>query len=59
MLIDTLYCADCLEWLTKIDAESVDMVFADPPFNKGKAYKDKRTDYREWCEAWVRQLPSA
>lgn len=55
MLIDTLYCADCLEWLTKIDAESVDMVFADPPFNKGKAYKDKRTDYREWCEAWVHE----
>lgn len=51
--IDTLYCADCLEWLARVEDASVDLVFADPPFNKGKGYKDRRTNYRDWCEAWI------
>ena len=38
--------------------ESVDMVFADPPFNVGKKYAgqtDKRDDYYSWCESWIDQ----
>lgn len=42
--------------------ESVDLVFADPPFNVGKDYagdesSDKRSDdkYYEWCEQWIGQ----
>lgn len=53
VLTNTLYCADCLEWLPRIETGSVDLIFADPPFNKGKAYKDKRANYKEWCEAWI------
>ena len=33
-----LFQADCLEVLAELDDESVDLVFADPPFNLGKVY---------------------
>ena len=48
---------DCIEVLQTIPSESVDMVFADPPFNVGKKYagknSDNRSDYYDWCAAWV------
>ncbi|HMA37657.1 MAG TPA: hypothetical protein VKY74_24600 [Chloroflexia bacterium] len=31
-----LYQGDCLPWLRDLPDESVDFVFADPPFNLGK-----------------------
>jgi site-specific DNA-methyltransferase (adenine-specific) len=51
--IDKIICGDALEILKKMPANSVDLVFADPPFNVGKAYKDKRDDYRLWCRRWI------
>jgi len=38
--------------------ESVDLVFADPPFNVGKDYgggpaQDMKDDYFFWCEKWI------
>lgn len=53
-----LYHGDCLDIMPTLPAQSVDMVFADPPFNVGIAYggkagNDRRTDYYEWCEAWI------
>ena len=33
-----LYQADCFEVLAEIENGSVDLVFADPPFNLGKDY---------------------
>lgn len=49
---------DVLTVLPTLPDESADLVFADPPFNVGKRYgtgsqTDKRTDYVEWCEAWI------
>ena len=34
-------------------AESVHLVFADPPYNIGKAAWDKIPDYLGWCERWI------
>lgn len=54
-----LYNADCLEVLTRVDGESVDLVFADPPFNLGKDYGKGVSDslgddeYLGWCERWI------
>ena len=52
-----LYQADCLKILSQLKDESVDAVFADPPFNLGKNYggrvQDKRTDYLKWCSIWL------
>lgn len=44
---------DSLEVLPQIPDGSVDLVFADPPFNVGKAYLDSRSDYPGWCAKWI------
>jgi site-specific DNA-methyltransferase (adenine-specific) len=54
-----LYDGDCLELLTRLRDGCVDTVFADPPFNLGKAYgrrtNDARADdeYLAWCRRWL------
>jgi site-specific DNA-methyltransferase (adenine-specific) len=56
-----LYQTDCMELLPRLRAESIDCVFADPPFNLGKNYKNgfndlvAKTRYYEWCEAWIHE----
>jgi DNA modification methylase len=52
-----LYQGDCIESLGRIDRESVDLVFADPPFNIGydyDVYKDRRgcEQYLAWTRTW-------
>ena len=39
-----LYEADCLSILPQIPAGTVDLAFADPPFNLGKEYTAKFDD---------------
>lgn len=57
-----LYQADCLDFLSAIDSESVDLAFADPPFNLGKTYSsnidDARAshDYLAWCQQWLDEM---
>lgn len=56
--LNKVYNEDCLEFMSKIENESVDLVFADPPFNLGKDYgvdKDKRDNYYEWCAEWIKE----
>ena len=54
-----LYQGDCLEVLADLDDASVDLVFADPPFNLGKDYgkgvNDTLADqeYLAWCSRWI------
>lgn len=53
-----LYQGDCLELMREMESESVDLVFADPPFNLNKEYPSgiddalKTSEYLNWCEAW-------
>lgn len=52
---------DSLELLKKIPDESVDITFADPPFNlrkKYNSYKDRLNiqDYLEWCKLWIYEM---
>jgi len=57
-----LYEGDCLAILPQLPDESVDLVFADPPFNLGKDYSSKMNDsvpeqlYLDWCKQWLDQL---
>lgn len=54
-----LYEADCLKILAGLQPNSVDLAFADPPFNLGKKYSsnidDSRAEheYLDWCRAWL------
>lgn len=56
-----LYDSDCLEILRALRSGVVDTVFADPPFNIGKDYKNGYNDrvshvqYLEWCREWIRE----
>lgn len=57
-----LYQADCISMMQALKKDSVDLAFADPPFNLGKTYSSKINDelaehaYLEWCEAWLDEM---
>ena len=49
---------DCVDLLGKLDPDSIDLVFADPPFNIGyeyDVYDDAKhsDDYLRWCRQWI------
>jgi DNA modification methylase len=51
-----IYNEDCIETLSKMDSESIDLIFADPPFNVGLKYqgfKDNNENYFEWSREWI------
>lgn len=53
-----LYQGDSLDWLRSLEPESVDLVFADPPYNIKKADWDTFDDqeaYIEWSLRWIEQ----
>jgi len=59
--LDKVILGDCIEVLKGIPSESVDICFADPPFNlekKYNSYKDERPDeeYLAWCRVWLEEL---
>ena len=59
--VDQVINGDSLQVLAQIPDNTVDMCFADPPFNLDKkygTYKDQRAveDYLAWCERWLREL---
>lgn len=57
--LGSLYQGDCVPWLRSLPAESVDLVFADPPFNLKKNYGEGIQDdlsegeYWAWTKTWV------
>jgi DNA modification methylase len=54
--------ADCVSAMAAMQAESVDLVFADPPFNighdYGEQYDDTKTDedYLTWSRRWLTEV---
>jgi site-specific DNA-methyltransferase (adenine-specific) len=51
-----LYEGDSIEWLKSLETESVDLVFADPPYNIKKAEWDKfetQEKYIDWSMQWI------
>ena len=54
-----LFQGDCCKLLPKVKSESIDTVFADPPFNLGKQYGSKVNDqkpeeeYVSWLKQWI------
>ena len=50
---------DCLEFLSELDTESVDLVLTDPPYfigyDGGKGWDsawDSEEEYLDWCMKW-------
>ncbi len=57
----TIYQGDCLAQMRAMKAGSVDLVFADPPFNIGyeyDLYDDRQNDqaYVAWSTDWMREV---
>ena len=57
----TIYLGDVLDCFSKVHEESVDLVFADPPYNIGKEFagaKDKfeTKEYINWMECWIGEI---
>jgi len=59
--LDRIIEGDAIEILKQIPGDSIDMTFADPPFNLKKSYefyKDDKgvKDYIKWCEEWLHEM---
>ncbi|MEK6676971.1 MAG: site-specific DNA-methyltransferase [Planctomycetota bacterium] len=58
---NAVLAGDCVSQMAKMDAGSVDLCFADPPFNIGYAYDqydDRRSveDYLGWSKKWIGEV---
>lgn len=54
----SIYAEDCLRFLKSIESETADAVFADPPYNIGKAEWDdigNQNEYIKWSLAWIEE----
>jgi len=59
--INKIICGDAIEVMKKIRDNSIDMTFADPPFNLNKKYgnyKDRKAEqeYIQWCKIWLTEM---
>jgi len=59
--INKVITGDCLEIMKNIPDNSVDITFADPPFNlkkKYNGYKDNKefNTYLVWCKQWIHEM---
>jgi len=60
-VLGELYQGDCLALMPNLPEESVDLIFADPPFNLKKLYPSgisdnlKEDEYLRWCERWAEE----
>ena len=53
-----LYQGDAIAWLLSLESESVDLIFADPPYNLNKAEWDSfesQEEYINWSLQWIAQ----
>ncbi len=54
--LGSLYNYDAIEFLRQLESNSIDLVFADPPYNIKKAEWDSfssQKEYVEWSMAWI------
>jgi len=59
-LLDVVHCGDAVETLQKYPDNSVDLAFADPPYNLDKAYtscddEKEGQKYLDWCDSWLKE----
>ncbi len=53
-----LFLGDSIEWLRSLENQSIDLIFADPPYNLNKADWDNfesQEKYIEWSLQWIRE----
>jgi len=60
-LMDKIILGDATEVMKEIPSNSIDMTFADPPFNLKKSYshyQDSKQlgEYNRWCKEWIGEM---
>ena len=60
-ILNTIVQGDCVESMSRLPPECVDLAFADPPFNIGYEYdvyhdKKGRNEYLAWTRTWIEQV---
>ena len=58
--IGKIHHIDCIKLMSSIPSDSINMIFADPPFNLNKKYKSYKDNlsfdqYIEWTERWLKE----
>lgn len=62
-VVDKIICQDVFAVLDWLPAHSVDLIFADPPYNLSKSFNGRSfselpsQEYENWLESWVAKLP--
>ncbi|MTJ23283.1 site-specific DNA-methyltransferase [Dolichospermum sp. UHCC 0352] len=53
-----IYNLDCLEAMTILPDESINLTVTSPPYNIGKEYENllPLDDYINWCEKWITEV---
>ena len=56
--MNSIIVEDCVSGLKKIEAETIDCVIIDPPYNIGIDFGNNKTktslkEYREWSAQWI------
>ncbi len=59
--LDKIHQGDCLELMRQFESGTIDLVFADPPFNIGyeyDEYHDRQADeeYIDWSRQWMEEV---
>jgi site-specific DNA-methyltransferase (adenine-specific) len=58
---DRIFCQDIFTVLPNLPDRSVDLMFADPPYNLTKSFNDRKfkqtsiDDYADWLDSWLSQ----
>ncbi len=55
---NSIHLGDCIAGMNGLPAGSIDLAFADPPFNIGYDYdvyddRKQREEYLAWSRAWI------
>jgi len=59
--VNTITQGDCLKLFQDVPDNSIDITFADPPFNLKKKYNSTNDsllliEYLKWCECWLSEM---
>src|SRR5690242_8807438 len=60
-IYDRVFCQDVFDLLPKLPDRSVDLMFADPPYNLTKSFNERKfretsiEEYSEWLDSWLSQ----
>ncbi len=61
-ILDSTICQDLFDVLDRLPAHSVDLLFADPPYNLTKSFNERTFPqldldrYQEWLHSWMSKL---